>query len=152
MKHIKKFNENKTEITTDLEKEIIAYLKKEYSQDWWDQEFQNRACDYVSQEDYIGEGTEDEPEFEDECDYYSNHCMVGTIEYDLMGEIEEDLIEKFNLGEFSKELGDIVNDYMMGCCADWYDKFVFQKSTEPYISPSEKMFGKPLDTSSWYNE
>jgi hypothetical protein len=144
MKHLKKFNENK-----DIKSEILEYLKKEYPEQWWTDQFNERVYDYIIDDDLIGYGTEEDPDYESEEDAYKNLAMGGAIEYDLIDEICNDLIKKYNMNSddfYKNDYSDIVNDYMIDTI-DWYDSFVFNKSDEGYISIQDKMFGKinPLD-------
>jgi hypothetical protein len=159
--HIKMFEEFKEgeEISEENEKpdfeklkeDIKKFMNEKYTKEFFDQELFNRVYDYVGQDDLVGEGTEEEPEFDDEIKYYKEHAMGGAIEYDILGEMSDEITEKFNITDKTKdeiELLDMTNDHLMNNC-DWYDTFVFQKSTEEYKSPSERFFGKGLDTSSW---
>jgi hypothetical protein len=140
MKYIKKFEKlESSEITPELKQEIIEYMEKEFPSEWFDQELSQRASDYISDDDVIGYGTEEEPDYESPEDAYCNLCNGGAIEYDLMHEIEEDVKEKFHINDVSL-LYDIVNDYLMDHC-EWYDRFVFHKSTEGYKSISDRIFG-----------
>lgn len=137
MKYLKRFNEN-----INNESELLDYLAKNYSEDWFNNQFSERVYDYVSEED-----TEDYDNDYEEA--YTNLCMGGAIEYDLLGEIGKDVQSHFGISQddyfnnkiSNRSAGDIVNDYMMDNCT-WYDTGIFSRSTDEYQSISDKMFGK----------
>ena len=145
MEHLQTFNENKKEYST--KEEILEYLEKEYPESWWNEFLQDNVANYIDEDDIIDGG------FEDEEDAYLNLATGGAIEYDALSEINDDLIEKFNIDSddfYSDEYGysDIVNDYMMDTI-DWYDSFVFTRSDEEYVSEFEKLFGKNKLGENW---
>ena len=60
MKHLRIYEEFQTE-AEDLTNNIREYLINEYPKDWWENEFQTRLDDYITEDDCIGYGTEEEP-------------------------------------------------------------------------------------------
>ena len=62
MKYLKKFEE--VQINEDVKKQILEYLEQKYPEDWWNRELSDRVYDYCDEDDMIGSGDEDEPEFE----------------------------------------------------------------------------------------
>jgi len=141
MKFLKKFNEDNS-----LLEQIEAYLKKEYTSDWFDSQLHDRVYEYISEEeaeDYDGDYEE----------AYKNLSTGGAIEYDLLEEMIQDVIEKFSISRDQKlddkrDLGDVVNDHLFDQCT-WKDTFIFnKKSSEPYISMFDQMFKNPGKDSS----
>ena len=53
-------NENFDVINNDLKTEIKEYLLVEYPSDWWNNEFISRLDDYISEDDYVGNGDPDD--------------------------------------------------------------------------------------------
>lgn len=121
MKYLKKFEEQ-----NNLNKEILNYITEKYPLDWWNDEFDNRVSDYVSEDELVGSGSEDEPEFESAYDAYTNLCMGGAIEYDLLDLIGSDIIQHFgiNSDEYYDKYSDITKNYMLDT-VNWCDPLVF---------------------------
>ena len=132
MKHLKIYEEFENE--NELNNSIKEYLLNEYPSDWWENEFQNRVYDYCSEEEWVGE--DGDPDDESTWDYsgpeeaYQNFCNGGAIEYDLMEEIREDILNKFHMTDeeyFTKGTNKIVEDHMCNMI-DWYDHGLFGPS------------------------
>jgi len=141
MKYLKRF-----ESSTNIEEEILSYIKENYPEEWWNEKFSEGVYDYVTDDDLIGDGTEEEPDYEDAEDCYKNLCMGGAIEYDLLDLIGKDVSNHFNMSVdeyYKKDYHNIVNDYMIDT-VDWYDSMVFSKSDEKY-----KPMVRRIDTSNW---
>jgi hypothetical protein len=135
---LKKFNEmNETDDNSIVEK-ITEYIKEEYPKDWWDNEFYNNLSNYISEDDIIGDGDEENPEYESDEDAYINLCTGGAIEYDILDMIYKDICEKFDLinsDYFDKyKINNIVTDFMVNNI-EWYDRLIFHESG--YVSPEE---------------
>jgi len=124
-------------INNDLLTEIKEFLLTEYPSSWWAEEFQNRLPDYISEEEYIGDGDIDDEstwKYEGPEDAYQNLCSGGAIEYDLFTEIRKDIRNKFHLTdeEYDRnKIDKIVEDHMCNMC-DWYDHMLFgENAKEP---------------------
>jgi hypothetical protein len=141
MKSFKKFLEAEGKfdiINNDLKTEIKEYLLTNYPSDWWEENFQEKLPEYISEEDYIGNGDEEDEstwEYESPEDAYLNLCLGGAIEYDLIDEIFKNIKDKFHLTEdeyFNNGIDDIVEDHMCKM-TDWYDKMLFgEESGDPF--------------------
>ena len=125
----------------ELIESIRAYLLNEYPSDWWNNEFRDRVNDYITEDDIVGYGDSDDPEtwdYEDEEDAYRNLATGGAIEYDIIGEIGKDIINKFNLKDydeyFNLRIDDIVEEHMCNMI-DWYDHFIFGKDKRDPSDP-----------------
>lgn len=145
---LKKFNEmNETDDNSIIEK-IKEYITEEFPKDWWDNEFYNNLSNYVSEDEVIGDGDEENPEYESEEDAYRNLCTGGAIEYDILDMIYKDVCQKFNLSNsdyFDKyKINKFVNDFMVNNI-EWYDRIIFHESD--YVSP-EETYRKKL-SSNW---
>jgi hypothetical protein len=134
MKYLKKFNESSSQL-----EQIEAYLKDTYTSEWFDSELSNNVYNYIGEEeaeDYDGDYEE----------AYKNLSTGGAIEYDLIAEITKDIEEKISINASDKlddkrDLNDVVHDHLMDTCT-WKDNFIFnRKSTEPYVSQFDRMFG-----------
>lgn len=139
MKNFKEFIREKFDvINNDLKHEIKEYLLTNYPEDWWNEQFQENLPNYISDEDYIGDGDEEDEstwEYESPEEAYQNLCMGGAIEYDLLEEISKDIQKKFHITSdeyYHNDIDDIVEDHMCKM-TDWYDKFLFgENSDDPY--------------------
>jgi hypothetical protein len=135
----KLFLENNNALT---EKEVEDFLKENYTSDWFDQQLQDRVFDYISEEeaeDYDG----------DPVEAYKNLSTGGAVEWDLITDMSKDTAEHFSYDSEKKidkrTISDICHDHLMDTC-EWYDRFVFdRKSTEPYKSMFDRMFGTDWD-------
>jgi hypothetical protein len=76
---IKEFNQFITK------SEIIKYLEENFSEEWFNFQLSERCYDYLDEDDT-------EPYDGDYEETYQNLCMGGAIEYDLLGEIEKDVM------------------------------------------------------------
>lgn len=141
--HIKKIFEaegNFDIINNDLITEIREYLLTNYPSDWWNNEFQSRLDDYISQDDIVGSGDEDDEstwEYENSEDAYQNLCTGGAIEYDLLTEIREEIRKKFHISdeEYDRNnIGDIAEEHMCNMI-DWYDHNIFGDNKVNYSDP-----------------
>lgn len=134
MTRTKNFNEFLNEkfdvINNDLKSEIKEYLLTNYPSDWWETQLQDRVMDYIDSDDLVGDG---DPDDEETWDYieptnaYKNLSTGGAIEYDLLGEIRNDIRDKFHLTdqEYDRnEIGEIAEEHMCNMI-DWYDKGIF---------------------------
>lgn len=110
-----KVEDTEPEIDEELKIKIIEYTEENFTEDWFNSEFSERCPDYV-----------DEDELEEYDDNYEEaykaYCNGGAIEYDLIGEIDEELQQKFDLD------WDTANYFTMlifhkNC--DWKDKLIF---------------------------
>ena len=124
-------------INNDLITDVREYLLNECPSEWWENEFQNRLSDYVSEDDRIGEGDSDDEstwDYDSDEDAYRNLCTGGAIEYDLFTEIRNMVKNKFHISdeEYDRnKMDDIVEEHMCNMC-DWYDHMLFGKdSNEP---------------------
>lgn len=131
--HLKKIKLNENLERPELIQSIREYLLTEYPSNWWNNEFYNRVYDYISHDDIVGNGDEDDQktwDYEDEEDAYRNLSTGGAIEYDIIDEIGKNIIKKFNLKDydeyFNLGIGDLVEEYMCNMI-DWYDHFLFGK-------------------------
>jgi hypothetical protein len=127
IKNWEQFNEN---VSPEIKQEILDYISEKYPEEWWNDEKSNRVYDYFTEEDMIGDGTEEEPEYETLEDVYDSHAMGGAIEYDLMEIISDDVMEKFNIDKksfYDDDYDYIIQDYMKDTIS-WYDRFVFNES------------------------
>lgn len=119
-------------INNDLLTEIKEFLLTTYPSSWWAEEFNNRLTDYISDEDLVGYGDSDDEstwDYETPEEAYQNLCSGGAIEYDLLTEIREDVINKFHITneEYDRmNIGDIAESHMCQMC-DWYDHMLFGK-------------------------
>jgi hypothetical protein len=117
-------------LNNDLLTEIKEFLLTEYPSSWWADEFTNRLSDYISDEDLVGYGDSDDEstwDYETPEEAYQNLCSGGAIEYDLLTEIRNDIIEKFHISseEYDRmEVVEIVKNHMCNMC-DWYDHALF---------------------------
>jgi hypothetical protein len=130
------------DVNQNLELEDIQkYLIEHYPEEWWNNEFNERVYDYISDEDYIGEGDPDDELtwlYGSAQDAYQSFAMGGAIEYDLLDLIRQDIIEKFHLTdkEYDQyDIGDIVENYMVEVC-DWCDRYLFGKDN--YLNVKER--------------
>jgi hypothetical protein len=74
MKHLRKFNEDNS-----LLEQIEAYLKQEYTSEWFDSELHNKVYEYISEE----EAEDYDNDYEEA---YKNLSTGAAIEYDLLEE------------------------------------------------------------------
>jgi hypothetical protein len=126
MKHLRIYEEFETE-TNDLIHSVSEYLIAEYPSDWWESEFQNKLPEYITEEDCIGYGTEEEPDYESDEEAYKELCTGGAIEYDLIDEIYKDIKDKFNLTEEECDkihIFKLIEKHMCNMI-DWYDHGIF---------------------------
>ncbi len=139
MKTFEEFlNEKFDVINNDLKTEIKEYLLTNYPSDWWNEQFQENLSNYISEEDYIGDGDEDDEstwEYESPEEAYKNLCTGGAIEYDSLDEIAKDIQKKFHITQdeyYDNEIDDIVETHMCNMC-DWYDHMLFgEGSDDPF--------------------
>lgn len=99
MKKFKNFlNENK--IDEELKNDIIKYLEENYPENWWNDQLSERVFDYINEEEVIGEGDEDDEstwDYESHEDAYRNLATGGAIEYDILEQINNEVMKKFNI-------------------------------------------------------
>lgn len=145
MKKFKEFLSEKFDIiNNDLKHEIKEYLLTNYSEDWWNEQFQENLPNYISDEDYIGDGDEEDEstwEYESPEEAYRNLCTGGAIEYDLLGEISKDIQKKFHITSddyYHNDIDDIVEDHMCKM-VDWYDKFLFGENSDDIFGMKKGM-------------
>ena len=144
MKNFQEFiNENSDQgkfdiINNDLLTEIKEYLLTNYPSDWWNREFSERVFDYISQDEVVGDGDEDDEstwEYESEEDAYQNLCTGGAIEYDLLEDIRKDIIKHFHLSEEEydrNKIYDIIENHMINMI-DWYDALIFGENSDDFF-------------------
>lgn len=142
MSKIKNFSEfyiNENSESDDLIKSIQEYLEKEYPESWWNNEFNIKVYDYISEDDLVGYGDPDDEstwDYESEEDAYRNLSTGGAIEYDLLDEIGKDIQKKFNLSsdDYYKKykISDLVNNYMVKTI-DWYDEYLFGEKSNDFL-------------------
>ena len=125
-------------INNNLKTEIKEYLLTNYPSDWWDNQLSEKVYDYISQDEVVGEGDEDDEstwDYDSYEDAYQNLCSGGAIEYDLLDEIRKDIIKHFHMSdeEYDRnKIGEIVENHMVNMI-DWYDKFIFgENSDDPF--------------------
>jgi len=135
MKNFAEFiNEKFDETNLDLHSEIREYLLTNYPEDWWNEELTNNVDNYITQDELVGSGDEDDEstwEYESMEDAYQTLCTGGAIEYDLLDEIRNDVKKKFHLTDqdYNDGIDDIVEDHMCKVC-DWYDKILFGENAK----------------------
>jgi len=154
MKNFEQFlNEKFDNINNDLINEIREYLLTNYPSDWWNNEFSNRVYDYIGTDDVVGSGDEDDEstwEYENEEEAYQSLCTGGAVEYDLLGEIREDIREHFHLSDEEydiNDIGDIVEDHMCKMC-DWYDHMIFGENAGDFLGIKK---GLNKHGNNWWN-
>jgi hypothetical protein len=109
MKYVKTFE------SFDNSEEIKKYLEDNYSEEWFNEQLDERAPDYVDS-DWEEDG------YESEADWYMNHACGGAIEYDLLGEISKDVQRTFGLTYDQAE--PYVSEIFNQNC-HWKDSFCF---------------------------
>jgi len=128
MRYLRNFEDyQEPEENLELKQQIREYLLTNYPSDWWNNEFVNRVYDYIDEDDLIGYGTEENPDYKDEENAYRHLSTGGAIEYDLLDEIGKDIQKHFNISEkdyFDRDFDEVVEEHMTNMI-DWYDKFVF---------------------------
>ena len=159
MKNFEEFlNEKFDEVNLDLHSQIREYLLTNYPSDWWNNELTDRVYDYITDEDYIGDGDEDDEstwEYSSPEEAYQNLCTGGAIEYDLLGEIREDIKKKFSLTDQDYNDGidgidDIVEDHMCKVC-DWYDKMLFGENAGDFLGMNKGVNDLMASMGKWDN-
>lgn len=137
-------NEKFDVINNDLKSEIKEHLLTEYPSDWWNTQLTNNLDEYISEDDIVGSGDPDDEstwEYESAEDAYTNLCTGGAIEYDLIGEIREDIRKKFHLSdeEYDRnEIGDIVENHMCNMI-EWYDHSIFGEKGGDFLGMKSKI-------------
>ena len=109
-----------------LKEQIRNFIVSKYDEDWWNVGLLDNVNNYVSEEDMIGDGDEDNPEYDSLEDVYVNFANGGAIEHDLLENIAKDIMEKFNItsDEYYNKYSDIAVEHMKDVCS-WYDSLVF---------------------------
>lgn len=116
LKSMKEFNDTKSDIT-----ELKLYLNSKFDSNYFNSEFGERVYDYVDEDD-----TEEYDGNYEET--YTNLCMGGAIEYDILDEITKECGNKFP--SIDKDiLNNTINDHFIDNC-DWYDPMIFHRSGE----------------------
>lgn len=110
MQHLKTFE------NFDSTNEIKKYLEENYTEDWFNQQLDDRAPDYADS-DWEEDG------YESEVDWYQNHSCGGAIEYDLLDEINKDVQQKFGL-TFDQADPYVSEIFYQNC--HWKDLFCFR--------------------------
>ena len=122
-------------LNNDLLTEIKEFLLTEYPSSWWAEELSNRVSDYISEDEYVGDGDiddEDTWEYDGPEDAYQNLCSGGAIEYDLLTEIREDIRNKFHITDEEYDrmgIDKIAESHMCKMCS-WYDHMIFGDNTK----------------------
>lgn len=107
-------------IESDITKLKSALIDK-YDCEYLNSELDERVYDYVDE----GDAEEYDGDF---IETYTNLCMGGAIEYDILDEMEKEMKKKFP--NINKELlSDIINDHFIDNC-DWHDPMIFNKRLE----------------------
>ena len=156
MKNFEEFlNEKFDETNLDLHNEIREYLLTNYPGDWWAEELTNNVDNYISQDDMVGSGDEDDEstwEYESMEDAYQNLCTGGAIEYDLLDEIRNDVKKKFSLTDqdYDDGIGDIVEDHMCKVC-DWYDTMLFGENSGDFLGMNKGINDLMASMGKWDN-
>jgi hypothetical protein len=88
-------------------KEIIDYLKKEYTESWMYSYKADAVYDYVdeAEADIYGDGDYEEA--------YDNLCTGDAIEHDIMTMMEEDIKKKFEVDVYSEDSDELL--HIRGC-------------------------------------
>lgn len=138
MKYIKLFEDLQN--IEELKKQIKEYLNQEYTREWFNNEFSNRAHDYIEEEEAIEYGTEDDPDYEEA---YKNLCTGNAIEYDLLTEIGKDICNKFDIDEdeyyYNTELSEIANEHLKDKASDWCDPYFGKSINDIFLGGQDKL-------------
>ncbi|CAG7580952.1 MAG: hypothetical protein SLAVMIC_00612 [uncultured marine phage] len=145
LKGFESFNEgrldNLRKMQSDNNKEdelqkMKDYVVKTYTEDWFNTQLTDNVDNYIDEE----EAEEFDGDYEET---YRNLCMGGAIEYEMLDDMTKELEKMFPNLTFD-DISDFVNDHMIDNC-EWYDRLVFQRSTDEYKSASDRMFGDGIN-------
>lgn len=123
-------------------KKIKEFVEKKYTTDWLNEQFSELVYEYITEE----EAEEYDGDYEQA---YQELSTGGAVGYDLLDYMSKEVKEKFDIDEkFGSEeeerLSNLLNDHFIDS-VEWYDRFIFSKSSEGYVSVADKFFGKSND-------
>lgn len=132
MKHIKTITQLNESKEDDIAK-VKDYMNKNYTEDWFNEQLDERAFDYVDEEEL-------EEHDGDYAQAYQAYCMGGAIEYELLDEMTDEIEKELNISLSEDELGDLAKKHMIDNC-EWYDRMVISEPGESKNDINDLMKG-----------
>lgn len=115
------FHNESVKSTISLD-ELMDKVRVEFSEDKLNELFDEKVYDYSTE----GEDYGDDTDYESAYEYYTNTCMGGAVEYDILEEVNKWIEDNFIVDASS----DDIHESLMGYMAEqpWADSSIFKTS------------------------